>query len=88
MSPGLPDLRAFSSDIPGVVFPQRYCPPPTVAKYVNDTNPGLWLEDDRLACQAGDTSDDLAIICQLLLYLVDLATSLRNRSIARELKVA
>lgn len=39
-------------------------------KYAGDTDPGLWLEYYSLACHAGGTSDDLAIIRQ---YLADSA---------------
>jgi hypothetical protein len=34
-------------------------------------NPGLWLEDYRLACQAGGADGDAFIIHNLPLYLVD-----------------
>lgn len=64
-----PGLRAFSSRIRTALFPQCFRPPTTVTKYAGETNPGLWLEDYRLACQAGGATDDLAIIRNLLLYL-------------------
>lgn len=70
-SPGPLGPQDFSFEIRGAMFPQRYRPPMMVAKYACDTNPGLWLEDYRLACQAGGTSDDLAIICQLPLDLAN-----------------
>jgi hypothetical protein len=33
-----------------------------VVKYTGDTNPGVWLEDYRLACRDGGASDDRFII--------------------------
>ena len=38
-------------------------------KYTGDTNPGVWLEDYRLACQAGGASDDRFIIQYLPICL-------------------
>lgn len=42
-----------------------------VAKYTGDTNPGVWLEDYRLACWAEGAEDEYFIIQYLPLYLVD-----------------
>src|SRR6185295_20064685 len=38
-------------------------------KYSGDTNPGVWLEDYRLACRAGGASDDRFIIQYLPICL-------------------
>ena len=38
-------------------------------KYTGDTNPGVWLEDYRLACRAGGASDDRLIIQYLPICL-------------------
>lgn len=50
---GAPIPRVFRSCIWGAVFPQCFRPPTTFAKYARETNLGIWLEDYRLACQAG-----------------------------------
>ena len=42
-------------------------------KYSRETNLRLWLEDYRLACQAGGANDDDFIIRNLSLFLADLA---------------
>ena len=42
-------------------------------KYSGETNLGLWLEDYRLACQAGGADNDDFIIRNLPLFLVDSA---------------
>ena len=47
--------------------------PPNIVKYSRDINPIVWLEDFRLAYQAGRTDDDLFIIQYLPLYLVESA---------------
>jgi hypothetical protein len=52
-----------------------------VQKYAGETNPGLWLEDYELACQAGGADNDTFIIHNLPLYLADSArTWLENLS--------
>jgi hypothetical protein len=43
--------------------------PPNIVKYFRDSNPIMWLEDFRLACQASRVDDDLFIIQYLPLYL-------------------
>jgi hypothetical protein len=45
----------------------------TVLKYSEESNLGLWLEDYRLAYQAGGADDDHFIIRNLLLFLADSA---------------
>ena len=73
LSPDPPGPKVFSSAIRGATFPQRFRPPTTVAKYAGESDPALWLEDYRLACQAGGANNDLAIIRNLPLYLADSA---------------
>jgi hypothetical protein len=51
----------------------RYRPLANIQKYVGETNPGLWLEDYRLAYQADGVDSDGFIICSLPLYLADSA---------------
>jgi hypothetical protein len=41
-------------------------------------NPGLWLEDYRLACQAGSTEDDYFIIRNLRLFLAIMVVTTRT----------
>ena len=53
----------------GAPFPQRFRLPANVMKYTGDTNPGVWLEDYRLACRAGGASDDHFIIQYLPICL-------------------
>jgi hypothetical protein len=54
-------------------FPLRFRASTNVPRYAGDTNPSVWLEDYRLACHAGGTTDDLFIIKNLPLYLGDSA---------------
>ena len=70
-SPVLPGPQAFGRHILNAAFPLRYRPPTNIPKYSGETNPGLWLEDYRLACQAGGASDDNFIIRNLPLFLTD-----------------
>ena len=63
-SPSLdgPGPRAFGRRIQRAPFPQRLRPPTNIAKYTEETNPGIWLEDFQLACQAKGVDDDYFII--------------------------
>ena len=54
--------RAFSQHIRRASFPQRFRPPANITKYTGETNPGIWLEDFRLAYRAGGVDDDYFII--------------------------
>ena len=60
---------AFSKAIRGAPFPQRFRPLVNVVKYTGDMNPGVWLEDYRLACGAGGANDDRFIIQYLPICL-------------------
>ena len=66
---GLLGPRAFGRHILNAAFPPRYRPPTNIPKYSRETNPGLWLEDYRLACQAGGANNDDFIIRNLPLFL-------------------
>jgi len=73
ISPEPPGSRVFSVHIRGAYVPQRYRPPTNITKYAKETNPGLWLDDYRLACRAGGAEVDDFIIRNLPLYLADSA---------------
>ena len=55
------------------MLPPRYRPPTNILKYSEEMNPGLWLEDYRLACRANGTVSDNFIIRNLPMFLADLA---------------
>ena len=69
----LPGPQVFGRHILNVAFPPRYQPPTNIPKYSRETNPGLWLKDYRLACQADGADNDDFIIHNLPLFLADLA---------------
>ena len=71
-SPDLLGPQAFGRHILNGIFLPRYRPPINIPKYYGETNPGLWLEDYRLACQAGGADSDNFIIGNLPLFLADL----------------
>jgi len=52
-----------------VSFPQRFRPPTNIARYAEETNPGIWLEDFRLTYQAEGVDDDHFIIQYLSIYM-------------------
>jgi hypothetical protein len=54
-------------------FPQRFRQPTTIVKYNGETDPRVWLNDYRLACQLGGATSDEAIIRNLPLHLADSA---------------
>jgi len=49
-SPEPPGTRVFSREICATPFPPRFRQPTTLTKYSGETDPGLWLNDYRLAC--------------------------------------
>ncbi|TVU50108.1 hypothetical protein EJB05_01465, partial [Eragrostis curvula] len=65
--------RAFGRAILRAPVPQRFRPPSNITKYNGETNPAWWLEDYRLACQAGGATDERFIIRNLPLLLADSA---------------
>ena len=70
-SPSLPGPQAFGRHILNATFLPRYRPPTNIPKYSGETNPGLWLEDYRLAYQASGANNDDFIIRYLPLFLPD-----------------
>jgi hypothetical protein len=65
--------RVFSREIRTVTFLQRFRQPTTIVKYNGETNPRVWLNDYRLACQLGGATGDKVIIRNLPLHLADSA---------------
>jgi hypothetical protein len=71
--PEPPVTRVFSRGIRAVTFPQRFRQPTTIVKYNGETDPRVWLNDYRLACQLGGATSDEVIIRNLPLHLADSA---------------
>jgi hypothetical protein len=63
----------LSREIRAAAFPQRFRQPSTIVKYNGETDPRVWLNDYRLACQLGGATSDEVIICNLPLHLGDAA---------------
>jgi hypothetical protein len=63
----------FSWEIRAAAFPQRFRQPTTIVKYNGETDPRVWLNDYRLACQLGGATSDEVIIRNLPLHLGDSA---------------
>jgi hypothetical protein len=63
----------FSREIRTANFPQRFRQPTTIVKYNGETDPRVWLNDYRLACQLGGATSDEVIIRNLPLHLADSA---------------
>jgi hypothetical protein len=61
----------FSREIRTASFPQRFRQPTSIDKYTGETNPRVWLNDYRLACQLGGATTDEVIIHNLSLHLAD-----------------
>jgi hypothetical protein len=70
--PKPPGTRVFSREIRTTSFPQRF-QPTSIDKYNGETDPRVWLNDYRLACQLGGATSDEVIIRNLPLHLADLA---------------
>jgi hypothetical protein len=68
-----PGTRVFSREIRAAAFPQRFRQPTTIVKYNGETDPRVWLNDYRLACQLGGATSDEVIIRNLPLNLADSA---------------
>jgi hypothetical protein len=68
-----PGTRVFSREICTASFPQRFRQPTSIDKYNGETDPRVWLNDYRLACQLGGATTDEVIIRNLPLHLVDSA---------------
>ncbi|KAF8705709.1 hypothetical protein HU200_030904 [Digitaria exilis] len=65
--------RVFSRNIRTAPIPPRFRPPTTITKYSGETDPRVWLNDYRLACQLGGATDDDMIVRNLPLHLADSA---------------
>jgi hypothetical protein len=63
----------FSREIRTASFPQRFRQPTSIVKYNGETDPRVWLNDYRLACQLGGATTDEVIIRNLPLHLADSA---------------
>jgi hypothetical protein len=63
----------FIREIRTASFPQHFRQPTSINKYTGETNPRVWLNDYRLACQLGGATTDEVIIRNLLLHLADSA---------------
>jgi hypothetical protein len=63
----------FSWEIRTASFPQRFRQPTSIDKYTGETDPRVWLNDYRLACQLGRATTDEVIIRNLPLHLADSA---------------
>ena len=63
--------RVFSREIRTTSFPLCFRQPTTLVKYSGETDPAVWLNDYRLACQLGGATDDVVIIRNLPLHLAD-----------------
>ena len=61
--------RVFSREIRTASFPPRFRQPTTLVKYSGETDPAVWLNDYRLACQLGGATEDAVIILNLPLHL-------------------
>jgi hypothetical protein len=72
-TPEPPGTRMFSREIRMATFPQCFRQPTTIVKYNGETDPRVWLNDYRLACQLGGATSDEAIIRNLPLHLADSA---------------
>ena len=71
VSPEPPGNRVFSREILTTPFPPRFRQPTTLIKYTRETDPALWLNDYRLACQLGGAMGDAVIIRNPPLHLTD-----------------
>jgi hypothetical protein len=68
-----PGTRVFSREIRPASFPQHFRQPMSIDKYTGETDPRVWLNDYRLACQLGGATTDEVIIRNLPLHLADSA---------------
>jgi hypothetical protein len=72
-TPEPPGTRVFSREIRTASFPQRFRQPTWITKYNGETDPRVWLNDYRLACQLGRATTDEVIIRNLPLHFADSA---------------
>jgi hypothetical protein len=69
--PEPPGTREFSREIRAAALPQRFRQPTTIVKYNRETDPRVWLNNYRLACQLGGATSDEFIIRNLPLHVAD-----------------
>jgi hypothetical protein len=72
-TPEPPGTRVFSRKIRIESFPQRFRQPTSIDRYNRETDPRVWLNDYRLACQPGGATTDEVIIRNLPLHLTNSA---------------
>jgi hypothetical protein len=72
LSPEMLGPKAYRSIVRGACFLKHFWAPNNVIKYDGETNPSVWLEDNRLACMVGGANEDLFIIQFLPIYLADM----------------
>jgi hypothetical protein len=65
--------RVFSREIRTASFPQHFRQPTSINKYTGETDPCVWLNDYRVACQLGGATTDEVIIRNLPLHLANSA---------------
>jgi hypothetical protein len=63
----------FRQEIRAAAFPQLFRQPSTIVKYNGETDPRVWLNDYRLACQLSKATSDDVIIRNLPLHHGDAA---------------
>jgi hypothetical protein len=80
-----PGTHVFSREIRTATFPQCFCQPTTIVKYNGETDPRVWLNDYRLACQLGGATSDEAIIRNLPLHLADSARTWLEHLLASQI---
>jgi hypothetical protein len=72
-SPEPPGTLVFCREIRTASFPQHFRQPTSIVKYNGETDPRVWLNDYRLACQLGGATTDEVIIHNLPLHLANSA---------------
>jgi hypothetical protein len=75
----------FSQEIRTASFPQRFRQPMSIDKYNGETDPRVWLNDYRLACQLGGATTDEVIIRNLHLHLANSARTWLEHPLARQI---
>jgi hypothetical protein len=75
----------FSREIRTASFPQRFRQPTAIDEYTGETDPGVWLNDYRLACQLSEATTDEVIIRNLPLHLTDSARTWLEHLLASQI---
>jgi hypothetical protein len=84
-TPEQPGTRAFSREIRTASFPQHFRQPTSIDKYTGETDPRVWLNNYRLACQLGGATADEVIIRNLTLHLADSAQTWLEHLLASQI---